>query len=305
MSDSSPKDPQPTSWIRLEMLSPRPETDSVTLSHLGALGVELQDHSTFMEGADIAPIPEGMGRLIAFFDATLGADTLRHRVQSATDDDVQIISVADYDDRSWETAWMDYFQATKCSPRIAVGPPWDPPQPIDGGVTLVIEPGMAFGTGTHETTQLCAAIVDDLLVDSAPTSMLDVGCGSAVLSMAAAGLGVPRVVGIDIEARAIDAAKTNRQKNGFSADHIDLSTTPIEDLDEAHPLVVANILAPILLELRSHLRRLTSPGGTLVLSGIPTHQTEELIQAFDTGPFDLADQHADGEWSALVLQRSS
>ena len=294
---------EPTSWIRLEMLTPRAETDAVTLAHLGALGVETQDHSTFMEGADIAPIPEGMGRLIAFFDATQGATSIRYSVESATRDDIEIVSVADYDDRSWETAWMDYFQATRCSDRIAVGPPWDEPQTPPDGVALVIEPGMAFGTGTHETTQLCATLLDEAIGDDPPPSMLDVGCGSAVLSMAALGIGVPRVVGIDIETRAIEAARTNRDKNGFTDHQLQLSTTPIAELSTPHPLVVANILAPILLDLRDHLRRLTAPGGRLILSGIPTDQSPSLIDAFATDPFMLRHERADGQWSALVLER--
>lgn len=289
-------------WLRLELLTGHPDGDAAKLAGLDALGVEVQDGDTFMDDTEFLPLPEGKSRLIAFFDADRPALALRRAVEGALDD-VEIVSVADYADRSWETAWMDYFEAIELSPRVSVGPPWDEPAAPDDGLAIIIEPGMAFGTGSHETTQLCARMVDALVGDGDVETVLDVGCGSAILSMIAAGLGARRVVGIDIEDRAIEAAKANIDENGFSPAQIELSTRPIEQISETFDLVIANILAPILLDLRPHLLDAVAPGGDLLLSGIADDQLDDLRAAFDEPAFTEIDSDAQGEWTALHLRR--
>ncbi len=198
---------------------------------------------------------------------------------------------------------MKYFQATNLSPRVAVGPPWDVPDDDSAEVILVIEPGMAFGTGTHETTKLCAILVDEIVGDRNISTMLDVGCGSAILSMAAAGLGVSRVVGIDVDDTAVGVAIENIEKNQFSSEEIELSTTALADIDETFELVVANILANILLELRDDLFRVVAPGGELLLSGIADHQIDDMKAAFEHPDFEIIESRQDGEWIALHLKR--
>lgn len=292
---------QNMSWLRVEMLSSRGDLDAGRLFDLGALGVETQDHETYMDDAPFAPVPEGTARLIAFFDATETVEALIGRLRPVFES-AEIVSVADYSDRSWETAWMKYFQPTQISKRISVGPPWDPPQTPPGGLALTIEPGMAFGTGTHETTRLCARLLDDYLVDQ--TNVLDVGCGSAILSMIAAGLGVEKVVGIDIDATSIQVAKENIEKNDFSPRQIELSTRPLDDFREgAFDLVVANILATILVGLRDGLLEAVKPGGLLLLSGIPEVQLQQVRSTFEDPGFVELEERIDGEWAALVYRR--
>ena len=290
-------------WQRLELLSRSPDEDGARLLGLGALGIEVQDDTTYMEGAAFAPVPEGQTRLIAFFEADRPTAELRRNVEDSLPG-AEIVSLAHYDDRSWETAWMDYFEAIDLSPRVSVGPPWDRPEPSSEGLSLVIEPGMAFGTGSHETTSLCVQIIDDLLAQRDVESVLDVGCGSAILSMVAAGLGVERVVAIDIDPTAVDVARANIEKNGFSPQQIEVSTRPVHQLEERFDLVVANILAPILLELRSPLQRVVATGGDLVLCGIPTEQLDEILTAFGDAHWSLLDVQHQGEWTALHLRKN-
>ena len=290
-------------WLRVELLSPRGDLDAGRLFDLGALGVETQDAETFMDDAPFAPVPEGKSRLIAYFDADRSAEELEHHLAERLSD-VEFVSVADYNDRSWETAWMKYFQPTQISERIAVGPPWDPPEAPPGGLAITIEPGMAFGTGTHETTRLCARLLDELL--DRQKTLLDVGCGSAILSMVAAGLGVPKVVGIDIDATAVGVAQENIEKNGFTGEQIELSTTPLAEIatrGDRFDLVVANILATRLIPLRDGLLETVAPSGSLLLSGIPEIQLEEVRSAFADPNFEELDHRIDGEWAALHLQR--
>lgn len=288
-------------WLRVEMRTDRPNVHSARLVDDGALGVEMRDETTFMEDA-FERSEDGSTRVIAYFEADQTVSQLRrHLTQSLTG--AEVISVAEYGDRSWETAWMKYFEATSLSPRVAVGPPWDKPDESDGEVVLVIEPGMAFGTGTHETTRLCARLIDAIAKRRPLHSMIDVGCGSAILSMAAAGLGVQRVVAIDIDETAIEVAAENLDKNGFSAEAIELSTRRLEELEEPFDLVVANILANVLVDLRDELLEAVAPGGELILSGIAAEQRTDMCQIFDRADFELVEVEEDGEWIAIHLRR--
>lgn len=291
-----------TQWLRLELMTRRPDADAASIVQLGALGIEVRDGDTYMENASFAPVPDGYTRLIAYFDADRTPGELRAELERAIDG-AEVVSVSDYGDRSWETAWMSYFEALELSSRVRVGPPWDRPEPLDDGVSLVIEPGMAFGTGSHETTRLCIRLIDDIVERRSVQTMLDVGCGSAILSMVAAGLGVRRAVGIDVDATAIEVARKNRERNGFSSHRIALSTRPLSEIEETFELVVANILAPVLLELRHELLDAVAPGGELVLSGIPAEQSNELRTAFARHDYDELELRADGQWVALHLAR--
>ncbi|RAL22965.1 50S ribosomal protein L11 methyltransferase [Lujinxingia litoralis] len=292
------------SWIRAELLVPTAQTDSHVLWNLGALGVEVQDRDTFMDDAPFAPLPDGKARLIAFFEAD---DDQITGLQSAIVEQltgVEVVSIASYNDRSWETAWMRFFHPVQLSRRGIAGPPWEEMQAPEDGLVIVIEPGMAFGTGTHETTQLCSALLDDLLAarQQAP-SVLDVGCGSAILSMLASGLGASRVVGVDVDATAVEVAKDNLRSNGFTAEEIALSTTPLARVEGTFDIVVANILAHILLGLRDDLLSHVAPGGDLLLSGIPHIERDKLIDAFTEPGFTLVADTRRGEWVALHLSR--
>lgn len=289
-------------WLRVELLTETPDTDAARLAGLGALGVEVQDADTYMEGVEFPEIPEDVTRLVVFFDADRPVNELRRQVQQ-TCAGADVAAVAEYRDRSWETAWMQHFEALRLSERVAVGPPWDPPGQPDDGVALIIEPGMAFGTGSHATTRLCARILDEIIAAERIESMLDVGCGSAILSMAAAGLGVTRVMGIDVDSKAVDVARTNAEANGFDDEAIELSTRPLEQIDERFEVVVANILAPVLLELRRDLWDAVADGGHLVLSGIPLQRTDELREAFDRDDIDEVSAPARGDWRALHFRR--
>lgn len=279
-------------WYRLELLCARPEPVVSTLWARGALGVEVQDVDTFMEDGSIAPVPEGMTRLIAFFDTPFDDSSV---------DGCEVVSNARYDDRSWETAWKKYFRPVAISERAVVGPPWESFEAPTGGVKIVIEPGMAFGTGTHETTGLCAALLDEAIATSEPQSFLDVGCGTGILSMIAVGLGVPRVVGVDVDENAVEIAVENLRLNAM-AGTAHFSTTPLRRLG-TFDVVVANILARILLEIQTDLVLRVKRNGSLILSGITTEQAEEFLAAFDASDLELVEQRARGEWVALVFRK--
>lgn len=289
-------------WYRLELLvhAPRAEDLANDLWDLGAGGVEVQDDSTFMEGGAIPPVPDGKSRLVAFFEGTddgPSAPNLRADVGALGD----VVSLERFDDRTWETAWKDYFKPLQMSPRIVVGPPWETLEVPEGGAAVVIEPGLAFGTGTHETTQLCSVEVDRLLLEQPGQSVFDVGCGSAILAIAAAKLGASRVAGMDNDPVAIDVARVNLEVNGTP--DVELGTADLDAWGQ-FDIVVANILAPTLIELHDSLLARVPGGGHLVLSGVTTAQVEGFLPHFDREPLTHLHTTTRGEWACMVLRRA-
>jgi ribosomal protein L11 methyltransferase len=167
----------------------------------------------------------------------------------------------------------------------------------DGLVDVVIDPGMAFGTGAHPTTRMCLELMLELAPDG---PFADLGCGSAVLGIAAAKLGWAPVVALDHEAAAVEAAAANAAANhvAIEARRWDLR----RDAVPAAPTVVANLLRPLLLELA---RRLDAPPEHLVAGGLLTDQADEVAAAFAAAGLVEADRRGDGEWCALLLDRRS
>lgn len=298
-----------SAWWRAEFLTHNPEPVSGKLWGMGAGGVEIKDRETFFEGdPSYAPIPDGKARVVAFFEITRTrpADILVAELERWCDGDVgvDLVGVASFEDTSWKTKWRDYFKHRHLSPRVIVGPPWEEFDAPEGGHKMLIEPGMAFGTGTHETTQVVATMLDEWLDQNPTPRLLDVGCGSGILSMLAAQLGVSEVLGVDIDGEALENARHNLGLNGLEDANITYATTPTAEVEGQWPLVVANILAHILIALRDALVARCEPGGQLILSGIIEAQLEDIRRAFieEAGLIE-EDMHVRGEWYALRLTR--
>lgn len=299
-------------WYRLELLveSDQAVTATSILWEFDAAGVEVQDRETYMEDETIPPVPEGTSRLVAFFQrpGPQEAAKLQQDIAEATQSAGIVplmLECARYTDKSWETAWKDYFKPMELSPRVIVGPPWEDFEAPEGGTKIVIEPGMAFGTGTHETTQLCAEKIDRLLAEAGEAqTVLDIGCGSAILSMIARRLGAERVEGIDIDETAIEVAQENLRVNDLAGE-VELSTTPVDELEETYDIVIANILTHILLHIREGLQERVAPGGILLLSGITDEQVDEVREAFVGGEFLEVGMAQKGEWVCFELRREA
>jgi ribosomal protein L11 methyltransferase len=200
-------------------------------------------------------------------------------------------------DLSFLTAWKAYFRPARVSDRIIVHPPWEVPEAEEGTILINIDPGMAFGTGTHETTRLCLRALDRALIFGSQHAVLDVGCGSGILAIAAALLGGRPVVAIDNDCIAVDVAEDNCRINGV--DWIQASPDPLDEVPGTFDIVVANILPHVLIELADPLLAKLAPGGALILSGILRTEAEKVIDVFTPvlGPVQREDM---GEWCALT-----
>jgi ribosomal protein L11 methyltransferase len=215
-------------------------------------------------------------------------------------------------DDDWAERWKEGLKPLQVGRRLWVVPTWEKGfvQPADATV-IRLDPGMAFGTGQHATTALCLGAIDSLMPPGAdPPALLDVGCGTGVLAIAGALLGAERVVAIDNDPIAVLVARENAERNHVVAD-VDASERALETLTESFGLVVANILAPTLVEMAPDLVRVTAADGRLILSGVLESQASEVTaavlaaagRAARTG-FRLLDTRRKDEWVALTYGKT-
>lgn len=277
-------------------------------TYTDCVGTELVDRDV-EEESDVAELDYEVGTLVAYFERNSAEraleirDEIRRALSPLDSKSWELRECARYTDESWRESWKEFFEPHLLSPRVGVGPPWradEIPEPEDG-VSLVIDPGMAFGTGLHETTQLAAELLDERLESRSGRDVLDVGCGTAILSMAAARLEAGEVRGIDIEPTAIDAARENLRRNEL-VERVDVEREPLAAIERRYDLVVANILSHILLDLRDDLIEHVETKGELILSGVPADRETSFLEEFAPADWRVLDRRRRGEWSAFALK---
>ncbi len=188
----------------------------------------------------------------------------------------EITSISEQD---WSDTWKKSFSPYPVGRRLWICPDWAPTNPPTGRVGLVLTPGMAFGTGHHETTHLCLEWLEEHIYPNHPPRVLDYGCGSGILAIAALKLGAGQALAVDNDPLALELAQTNRRQNSL-LDHLQIAPPRSVETNGSFSLVVANLLARTLVELATELTRATAIGGRLLLSGLLRNQVHEVRQAF-------------------------
>lgn len=281
----------PTWSLTVETEAALAEERSADLFELGASGVEVRDgEGTPMPG--VPTPPAGRALLVAWFAEREAAEAARRTAGG---------DLAEVPDEDWGEGWKKDLRPLDVG-RVRVRPSWiDEPAP-PGAVEVVLDPGMAFGTGSHATTSLCLAALSDVLGARPGASVLDVGTGSGLLAIAAEKLGAGRVAANDNDPVAVEVARENAARNGA---RVDLTLEPVDRIPGTFDVVVANILANVLVELAPVLAAKVAPGGVLLLSGILGPQEEEVRRAHlaeGLVPAPGGDRRQ-GEWSLLALRR--
>ena len=207
------------------------------------------------------------------------------------------IATAAVEALDWTAVARSHHRPVEIGRRLLIAPPWEVPD-APGREVLVIEPGMAFGTGQHATTRGCLEAIEAAVAADGVASALDVGTGSGILALALARLGVPRVVAIDDDPAVLPIARENLERNG--AARVALSTGTAAGLDGHFDLVVANLLADILVRESEALRARTAAGGRLVVSGLLESQADAVLAAYPG--WRVADDYRDEGWCTLVLR---
>ena len=204
-------------------------------------------------------------------------------------------------EEAWASAWQQSFPPRAVGRRLWVKPPWETGEAA-GRMSIVIEPGRAFGTGHHGSTEGCLELLDRVVGDPPPPRALDVGIGTGILAVAAIKLGVVSVLGLDVDPDAVAAARVNATRNGCDP-RIEVRMEGLEGLREVarFPLVLANLLAHTHLALSSRYQRVVARDGALILGGILEHEASDVVSALEGAGFALREQLVIEGWSSLLL----
>ncbi|MBI3028496.1 MAG: 50S ribosomal protein L11 methyltransferase [Candidatus Rokubacteria bacterium] len=204
-------------------------------------------------------------------------------------------------DEPWADAWRQAFVPQRVGRRLLIVPPWERPATDHGLTTVVIEPGRAFGIGSHGSTQGCLLLLEGLLERIAPARALDIGAGTGILAIAAAALGVPEVTALDTDPDAVAATRANAARNGVDARLECVLGDAARVEAPAVPLILANLLAGSHLTHAPEYRRLLSPGGHLILGGILSDEADSVSRALAVHGFALAERTDVDGWASLRL----
>ena len=305
-------------WSLLSVLIPAEAEEHVTAVFLEedaaarATGLVVEDADAGILATGDAPPPPGLCRISTYAPASEGA-AVAAALSARLDGLVALgllprapeITTQPVDMEGLHERWKDFFHVVHVSDRIVIRPPWREYTPRPNEIVVEIEPGMAFGTGGHQTTQLCLRGLEAALASippgDEPVLVLDVGCGSGVLAVAAAKLGALQAVALDVDPAALEATRENAERNGVT-EQIRVFEEPVSAvgrLSADFSVVVANIISGTLLELRDDLLAATRPGGTLLLSGLLTDEEDEFQKNFAPPGAELVHREAMDEWLCL------
>ena len=316
--DSDALQIEPDSWIalRCRVAEARKELLAAFFFSIGSRGLS-EEHAGLDLGED-GPLlsgdpeewspsapdsPDGHVVLCAWFVGTEDPDRLRAET-SARMEELGIggaPTVERVEPEDWNAAWKKHFEPFQISPRLWIVPTWHEVPAITGGAKVLrVDPGMAFGTGTHFTTSGCLRMIDEhLRAGNRVSTLLDVGTGTGILALGALLLGAERAVGLDTSPEAVAAARENAALNGV-ADRFEILLGPLSAAPGTrYPLVAANLLAPLLIRLARPLADRLIPGGVLIASGLLQRQARSVLDAFEAAGLVETGRLEDADWVVL------
>ena len=200
-------------------------------------------------------------------------------------------------EEDWANTWKQYYKPSKVGEKIVVKPIWEEYEEKEGELVVNLDPGMAFGTGTHETTRMCIQALEKYVKEE--STVFDVGCGSGILAIAAAKLGAKLAVGVDLDPVAVESSIENVGYNNLNNIEI-LHGNLVEVIDGKADIVVANILAEIICILTDDVKRVMKDGGVFITSGIIHDRVDMVCEKLEATGFEVIEKNRDGEWNCIV-----
>ena len=202
-------------------------------------------------------------------------------------------------EEDWANTWKQYYKPSKVGEKIVVKPIWEEYEEKEGELVVNLDPGMAFGTGTHETTRMCIQALEKYVKEE--STVFDVGCGSGILAIAAAKLGAKLAVGVDLDPVAVESSIENVGYNHLNNIEI-LHGNLVEVIDGKADIVVANILAEIICILTDDVKRVMKDGGVFITSGIIHDRVDMVCEKLEATGFEVIEKNRDGEWNCIVAK---
>jgi ribosomal protein L11 methyltransferase len=301
-----------TNWLEVSIIVDGELAEAVAdvLARFAYSGVMMEQGVRYLDDED-AGTPTGPITVRAYLEMDDRIEETRHRLEESLYylgmiQPVPAPAFKEIADQNWMDAWKQHYKPIAIGERLVILPAWmDAPDP--SRVAIRIDPGMAFGTGTHPTTQLSLELMEKTFITRHPSFVIDVGCGSGILSIAALKLGAESALGVDIDAGSILNARENADANQVG-DELILAVGSVQEILEGKfpfrkaPLVLANILAPVIIRLlNAGLAELIEDGGAIILSGILQEQAQNVIAAAQSRGLRVNERRQIGDWVALTM----
>ena len=298
-------------WLELSVSAPREFVEPLTSLFLkyGHAGVAVEEPGGFNPDEGESPPESGHVRVMTYLPmgpttkSREGGIDVGVRLMAQLGP-VSMLQRREVDETEWQDSWREHFHVLHVGSRTVIVPTWRSYQPSEGDVVIELDPGMAFGTGHHPTTTMCLAALEELVKPGC--SVLDLGCGSGILSIAAAKLGASDVLALDIDATAAETAAANVRQNGAGAVvTVGEGTLPYESLRPGgYDVVVANISSTVIGSLAAHVARAVRRGGSVVASGVLEQARESVVERLEEAGLYMDRVESDGDWVALRLTRT-
>ncbi|WP_341877426.1 50S ribosomal protein L11 methyltransferase [Defluviitalea saccharophila] len=204
-------------------------------------------------------------------------------------------------EEEWANSWKKYYKPLKIGKNILIKPSWEEYTPRDDDEVIIeMDPGMAFGTGTHETTSMCLELIEKYIAKG--DVVFDIGCGSGILGIASAKLGASSVIGVDLDANAVKVAKNNVNSNNVQHIMKLYEGNLLDVIDQKADIVVANIIADVIIELSQSVLEFLKTNGLFIASGIIRERLQDVKEAMDKNGLDIIDLYEKGSWCALAAR---
>ena len=226
---------------------------------------------------------------------------IKERLESAEIKDFKI-DIADCLTEDWQNNWKQYYHAMPIGKKLLIRPLWEDDFDSDGRKVLNIEPGLAFGTGSHPTTKLCLETLEDYITDN--STVLDIGCGSGILSIASLLLGAKSALGVDIDSLAVKTAIANAKENNFDESKVRFIQGNLSDkVSGKFNVVVANIVADIIIEFNTQVGKYLEDGGVYITGGIIENRENDVLASFSVNGFEVIERRENNGWLVFALKK--
>ena len=319
-------------WTQYTLKTTTDATDmiSYTLGEIGVEGIEIEDHIPLSESdkaqmfVDILPETEeddGLATIRFYRDPEENPEEFMQKVNAALDElrsfmDIGegLIEISETADKDWMNNWKEFFHSFRVSDKLVIKPTWeesiDIPDYKESDIVINIDPGAAFGTGSHETTRLCTLALEKHIKPG--DNVLDVGCGSGILSIASIKYGAGHAVGVEIDEYAIPSTIDNREINGITAEQFDIKVGNIIDDTalqeetgfECYDIAVANILANVIIPLSGEIGQHIKKDGLFISSGIINTAADSVREAITSNGFEIIETTTLGDWYCFTAKKN-